>query len=1054
MPPLTNMLISASAGTGKTYQLSLRFLGLLALNGGNHPERLIAITFTRKAAGEFKDRILTDLAAGATDEAGAARLKERLWAVIKGTDGEPGLWPGAPEAWKEENLHRERFLHLLHILVQNLARLNLCTIDSLFAQIASASAFELGVSGFSMIDPTAEKLARREALLSLYRECSVNRERRKDFEDAFLSGADSDAEAADAENSMMRRLSTYHELFLDVPDAGMWGNPVTLGFTLEELAPPVPLEQFDSVLHSLVFQVQQTPAPEGKNGVKNKELFLRFLNGFSQYARLGRVRFRTEGGSPWAITVEEAREKFRDFWTPALEKLIQSWLRMEALHTLRRTRATHGLMLLFEGKYSSLVRNRGRFLFHDVTRMLGGGTITPELKRDLQYRMYCRYDHWMLDEFQDTSQPQWRVIKPFLDDLAESKAGNEGSIFVVGDIKQSVYQWRGGDPELFRSVSSQLQLEQRGMSTSYRSVQPVLDLVNDICDYARTAPGCETAALEQWGEYPEHRCAPHLEGRPGASQIWQAPKTENVSANDLVCQAAADILERTGALRRGLETAILVSTKNQALVIKGWLTDHGIPAEVCDDVPVGVDSPLGKNLLYFFRWLLMPGDPFVVGLLTHSPLRPLITPGCPESMEWKEWRFLLERDGYAAVMEELERRLLRGGTELTDFHRDRLAVWQNEAEQVDEQGVSLDEWIRRMEDLTRREDPAAGIVRIMTIHKSKGLGFDIVILPQIGRDTPFADGRHLTHFIKKNEEDRMEGIVLAPSRHVYTNIPQFRQLYGEWRARQQFDGFCKLYVALTRAKRATYVILPYREDKGEETADSMWKVVRSTIRSLNRGTEDILPESGASCLYSRGLEGWYAEFPEIIHKRAEESALKWPKQKPLARERISPSGLSEEASPLRGEKHAGAGKAAALGSAVHAVFERITRWDDENKPEWALHPATEAERIVAECMEIPSIRGLFTSPETARIMKEQRIEAIDGNNWISGIIDRLILDDGAAVIVDFKTDHAESPEQLRERHSNQLNAYARIVSRITGIPLERITRIIVSTCLKETVPIQ
>ena len=88
MPPLTNMLISASAGTGKTYQLSLRFLGLLALNSGNHPERLIAITFTRKAAGEFKDRILTDLAAGATDEAGAARLKERLWAVIKGTDGE------------------------------------------------------------------------------------------------------------------------------------------------------------------------------------------------------------------------------------------------------------------------------------------------------------------------------------------------------------------------------------------------------------------------------------------------------------------------------------------------------------------------------------------------------------------------------------------------------------------------------------------------------------------------------------------------------------------------------------------------------------------------------------------------------------------------------------------------------------------------------------------------------------------------------------------------------------------------------------------------------
>ena len=175
-----------------------------------------------------------------------------------------------------------------------------------------------------------------------------------------------------------------------------------------------------------------------------------------------------------------------------------------------------------------------------------------------------------------------------------------------------------------------------------------------------------------------------------------------------------------------------------------------------------------------------------------------------------------------------------------------------------------------MEDLTRREDPSAGIVRIMTIHKSKGLGFDIVILPQIGRDTSFADGRHLTHFIK-NGEGGVEGIVLAPPRHVYMNIPQFRELYGEWRARQQFDGFCKLYVALTRAKRATYVILPYREDKEETEADSMWKVVRSSIRPLNRGTEDILPESGASCLYSRGLDGWYEEFPESIQKRAEKT---------------------------------------------------------------------------------------------------------------------------------------------------------------------------------------
>lgn len=167
-------------------------------------------------------------------------------------------------------------------------------------------------------------------------------------------------------------------------------------------------------------------------------------------------------------------------------------------------------------------------------------------------------------------------------------------------------------------------------------------------------------------------------------------------------------------------------------------------------MPVGQDSPLGKTLLSFFRWLLSPGDAFISGLLSHSPLHPLISPDRRPGMDWNGWHMVLEREGYAAVMTELEKRMALAGVELTDFHRDRLSVWMNEAEQVDERGASLDEWIRRMEDLTRREDPSGGIVRIMTIHKSKGLGFDMVILPQIGKDAPFADSRHLTHFVKRD----------------------------------------------------------------------------------------------------------------------------------------------------------------------------------------------------------------------------------------------------------------------------------------------------------------
>lgn len=1058
MTTLTNMLISASAGTGKTYRLSLRFLGLLALTGGKHPERLIAITFTKKAAGEFKDRILTDLATGAKDDDGAERLKKQLWEVIKGTPEMPGIWPDVTDDWAQNNLTKTRFRQLLHILVQNLARLNLCTIDSLFAQISSTSAFELGFSGFKIIDSTEEAQARKEALLSLYRECSADEQLSKDFEDAFLSGSESTADAIQAEKTMTKRLNAFHALFLEAPEEEKWGNPTELGFTPKDLIPAVPLEQFNTVLQSLISQAQQAPDPEEKKGKKNKELFLRFLNAFSQYAKLGRVRFRTEGGSVWNITVEQAREKFKEFWTPDLEKIIQSWLCMESIQTLRRTRATYKLMTLFEKKYSALIRNRGRFLFHDITRILGDGAITPELKQELQYRMYCRYDHWMLDEFQDTSQSQWRVIKPFLDDLIESKNSQDGSIFVVGDIKQSVYQWRGGDPTLFNSVADQLQLQTCGMATSFRSVQPVLNMANDICNYKQSASDCLlNSTLEQWGDYPEHHCAPHLQERPGVAQIWETPYSKDKNKDEQVGQTIVDILNQTQAIERGLDTAILISTGDQAKKVKSILTQSGIPAEVCDDVNVGVDSPLGKDLLLFFRWLQMPGDTLTTELLSHSPLRPLISPNCPEGMNWQQWRLLLERNGYATIMEELERRLIRSGIKLTKFQQSRLSVWQNEAEQVDGQGMPLDIWLNHMEELVRREDPPKGIVRIMTIHKSKGLGFDIVIIPQIGNKQALANETHLEHFEKKDANDRIEGIVLAPSKDVYNNVPQFHRLLLNWKSQQEFDGCCRLYVALTRAKRATYIILPGKKNNKASNDDnndavSFWQLIQRAAKYSSKGS-DSLSLGDAKCLYSDGQPDWYKGVP-LKKQEHEEIILKqWPEQKPIIRERISPSGQHSQTSFFKKQQNEDMRKAAEFGTAVHAVFERITRWDDANKPEWALHPTTEAELTVAECMEVPSIRELFTPPLEASIMKEQRIEAIEGNNWISGVIDRLIIHHDSATIIDFKTDRVSSAEQLKDRHAEQLTAYARIVSRITGIPQEKISCIIISTYLKEAFPI-
>lgn len=291
------------------------------------------------------------------------------------------------------------------------------------------------------------------------------------------------------------------------------------------------------------------PAPEGRNGAKNKEMFLRFLNGFSTYVKLGRLKFHD---TEKKLTMEEAREKFRDFWSPPLDELIQSWLRMETLQTLHRTRSTHGLMRIFEDKYSALIRNKGRFLFHDVTRMLGNGAVTPELKRDLQYRMYCPLRPL------DAGRIPGHLPVPVARDQAvpgrpDRHPGGAG--------RQHL---RGGGPQakrlpMARGRSGAFPLRRRTAPSGGARHGHLLPLRAARAGHGqrhlRLRPdgsGLRTGGAGTMGRLPSPRLR-SLPGLPhGMRRIWQTPRAEETSANDLVCQAMADILEQSNALRRDM----------------------------------------------------------------------------------------------------------------------------------------------------------------------------------------------------------------------------------------------------------------------------------------------------------------------------------------------------------------------------------------------------------------------------------------------------------------------------------------------------------------------
>lgn len=1057
--------ISASAGTGKTYQLSRRFLALLALNHGKNPEQLIAITFTKKAAGEFLDRILSDIAKGASCEEEASKLADEIWETIKGDGTNPetnpeaniGIYPDLPDHKKDELLNIDTFKKMLRVLVENLTRLNLCTIDSLFSSIVKSCTFELGINDFQILSGKAEKnQALNEVLLSIYKDCLADKELQQSFEEIFLTAVQNNADAVSLkDSSIVKNIDSLLEAYISAPEEEKWGLPeeILKTYKTPEIAN---INEFRreiasalSHLNSFEFKSRSKDSEEKARAKAHKNLIgiLEALNNYIDFQSLGSLKIE--------MPIDEIKNTLRDVcWTDSIDKILQTWICYDLALLQKRTKATYKLVKILADKYTEKINKNGKFEFRDVPLILKSKELSPEFRDELQYRMFCKYRHWMLDEFQDTSRIQWDIIKPFIDDLQESD-GENSSTFIVGDLKQSIYQWRGGDPRLFLNAPKQLELHNRTMSESYRSSQYVLNLVNEVCDYKNSPVSqlISPQAMGMWGDFPKHKTCNKNKKKKGIAQIWQA-----VDSNaQTIATIIAHIYQKDASIKNK-SVAILVDKTKHGLQLREALKEKGIPAEVCDDVAIGVDSSLGKILKQFFHWLDMPGDKHIETLLRYSRLN-----SCIFEKGWSSWRQILETSGYRAVLETLKKEFETHKITLNEYCQNRFNVWLASAIEADSKGLEIQAWLECMETLEIRETPPKDIIQIMTIHKSKGLGFDVVFVPSMGKNTAFDNEGHLHYILTKDDDGNVTSVIQNPSNKLILQlVPDLGKLKEPWRAEQHFDGLCKIYVALTRAKEACYAIMPKLSDETEKGKAEKNLSMRSTllcheneeaasIPSIDDPSpkeDNKAPAPLGKCIYSSHSPDYYSEAtdtPNIEIKTIAEP-INWPTVLPLIRKQISPSKLHTTEGQI--QKSASNSEemrtAAQFGTEVHSVFERIGRWDEGNKPAWLIEPTTDAERAVAECFENPEICELFTVSESAQIMREQNIESVDAEKWISGTIDRLVIDGNRATIIDFKTDRC-SIEEMKNRHTAQLHAYAEIVNQITGIPLDNIECKLVST---------
>src|SRR5687768_12654264 len=536
MTPLKHIMILASAGSGKTYALTSRFVELLAR--GAPPDRIVALTFTRKAAGEFFDEILNKLAHAATDMKAAAKLADDI---------------DAPQ------LRTADFRRMLRDVADAMHRLRLGTLDSFFARIARAFPFELGLEGeFEVLEEFSARMERQRVLRRMFTRGGELDTAQKEFIEAFKR-ATFGAEEKQLTRTLDAFLDDHQERFLAAREAAYWGNP---GGIWPDGNPWLE-ENVDREVAAKVLAAWVETAAIGDKQRERWRAFVQGVAAWSPGAKLsGEVAYVLEKAlEAWpALTAGRAvlafdrkRQELSGDACAALADLTRHVIGNE----LRRQ--------IYDRVYHDVVRRTGKLTFSDVQRLLlpGGEAGALSRQRDgddrlfIDYRLDAEIDHWLLDEFQDTSFGQWSVLKNLIDEVVQDTAGTR-SFFCVGDVKQAIFAWREGDPHLFREIFAHYNAAAPGMvvarhlTESWRSGPPIIEMVNAVFgDHVAIASLFPGPAAETWNK----------EWRPHVSAVPErGGQCALLLANDETerWQRVVEILHEVRPLERGLTCAVLV----------------------------------------------------------------------------------------------------------------------------------------------------------------------------------------------------------------------------------------------------------------------------------------------------------------------------------------------------------------------------------------------------------------------------------------------------------------------------------------------------------------
>ncbi len=828
-------IYNASAGAGKTYTLVKEFLSLLLTNESDyHFEHILAITFTNKAAGEMKERII-----------------ETLEEIAKNPNPKEDQY--ILELASELNLKPEiiktKAYNILIAILHNYSKFSISTIDKFNLRLMKSFAQDLGLSmNFDVemntneiinesVDLLYSKIGEDEKLTQTMIKIALdNMDENKSWDirktlSSDTSDISNDRHLQDLEklkNISLDEFIRYRKVIFDDIKT-LKDGLITIG------------NEFFELLANNGISVNELP---GKS--RGIAAFFQKLKNFDGFGLILPTDANTkdilEDGYLSKVkdaTAESIFPQVKDLFEKAAN--INDHLLL--LTSIQKNISSISLINEVEKSLDSIKKDSNVLLINEFNTIISKN-LQQQPANFIYERIGSRYNHYFIDEFQDTSTLQWNNLNP----LVENACAQSDTIMLVGDAKQSIYRWRGGNPAqmidlIDRKEEENIKVEE--LEKNWRSHENIIQFNNEL--YSFIAPQLNLPSFQYLYEIGNKQLTNHQkDGFVKINFIEQEGRSKDLFKEqnlELVLKTIEDCRANGFSLK---DIAILVRSNAQGILLAKYLTENNL-------VVISNEALLLKNsfeiqlIEYLFKITSNPQD-------EQSKIRFLMVAYELELFKTNDLTITVEKALKGDLPKFLKLTKSVGidldfiqdqNLSLYDFTEKAIrtlhlqerspayilsfldVILEYSSKNESDLNSFLEFWSTIKDKASIKTPKGVDAIQIMTIHKSKGLEFPVVILP-------FLDWQSKNSKIwiplQKDEENPFETFYVGINNELKSiKNEAIKSKIDEEENLVQLDEINTLYVATTRAKEQLYMIAlkPKESSKSKNIANYLHEFVFS-----------------------------------------------------------------------------------------------------------------------------------------------------------------------------------------------------------------------------------